>query len=147
MLEILKINRCVWTGSLEEHQQSAQSLWAGCEDAYPERLSHDEAEIYLLLDERKRAAFRILRDLAIRRDAQGVFFMAGDHLGMRIAPCGSVNGWRVLKDLCSDGIIEPQKKGVKRAKGQAGVAAYYRWRLPLPEKNGAETVAIPPASP
>lgn len=126
-MAILEVNRDVFTGLEADHMKSIQGLWEGCEKAYPGELTAGELAVYQRLQDHQRAVFRICRDLARRGNPAGEFFMAGDHLGRRVAP--RCNGWRELKRLSSLGVILPIKKGRRREAGVRGEAGRYRWLL------------------
>ena len=122
---ILEVNRDVYTGLEEDHMTSIKGLWAGCEKAYPGRLTPGELAVYQRLQDHQRAVFRICRDLASRGRPLGEFFMGGDELAHRV----SCNGWRELKKLGSLGVICLTKKGRNREEGVRGEAGRYRWEL------------------
>jgi hypothetical protein len=139
---ILEINRDVYTGPIEEHMKSFKDLWAGCETNYPSKLTPGEARAYESLSGRQKAVFRICRDFAMRGNPRGAFFMAGDELARRV----SCNGWRELKTFCALGILEPTKKGTKRAAGIRGTAGTYRWMAPQSNQPNAPVTAIEAAA-
>ena len=59
----------------------------------------------------------------------GLFFMSDDELGLRLA-IKSMEAHRILKGkLAKLGIIEVVKNGVRRAKGQRGIATIYQWNM------------------
>lgn len=104
--------------------------------SYPTELSPTESEILKTLHETERSAFRICRDLALR-DAQLIFFLAGDHLARRLAHPREVNGWRLLGSFVNLGIISLVERGHVRTKGQQSLASSYRWELPLFRQSAA----------
>ena len=139
---ILEVNRDVYTGPIEEHMKSIKALWDGCEANYPSKLKPGEARAYQGLSGPQKAVFRICRDLALRGKPSGTFFMAGDELKRRV----SCNGWRELKTFCGLGILEPTKKGTKRATGIRGTAGTYRWMAPQSNQPNAPVTAIEAAA-
>jgi len=106
----------------------------------PSELSPVEFGIYESLAEPENSAFRICRDLALRK-GDGQFYMPCDHLALRLASPGEVNGWRLLAAFQQLGIVELMEKGRARAKGQRSLATIYRWALPLLVSNA--TTAAP----
>jgi hypothetical protein len=58
-----------------------------------------------------------------------LFFMSDDELGLRLG-ISSIEAHRILKvRLTKLGIIEVVENGLKRAKGQRGIATTYRWNV------------------
>jgi hypothetical protein len=124
----------LYSGNEAEHRASLNALWAGLEEKYPSELSPVELGIYKYLAAPERSAFRICRDLALRKgDRQ--FYMPCDHLALRLAPRGEVNGWRLLAAFQELRIVELVEKGRAWAKGQRPLANIYHWALPLLVSN------------
>lgn len=124
----LDLNPDLYNAPMDTQMTALKISWKARLDAYPETLSKDEREAYEALDDDEKAAFRIMRDLALQQ--QGQFFLSTDELQRRL---GGNNGWRMRNNFAgSYRIIETVKPGVLRAKGVKGVAGYFRWRLPLP---------------
>jgi hypothetical protein len=111
-------------------------LWLGCEQAYLQELNQLERAVYDILEGVHEPVFRILRDLD-RHSDQNSFFMSCDELQRRVGL--GCNGWRELRFFRINGIIEMVTPGTRREKGSTGKAAYYRWKLKMPE---AEVTAI-----
>ncbi len=130
----LKMNAEVYHGTMEEHLASFKGLWDGCAEHYSSELSRPELEAYTALDRGERAAFRIMRDLAVASNGQ--FYMSCDQLQHRLG--NGCNGWRLLNRFSAGGygIIAQVKAGTRREKGVTGRAAYWRWVLPLPPAGG-----------
>ena len=60
-----------------------------------------------------------------------MFFMSADEMGMRLG-ISSIQGHRILKGkLTKLGIIEILENGVRRTKGQRGIATTYIWKVAL----------------
>jgi len=60
-----------------------------------------------------------------------MFFMSADEMGMRLG-ISSIQGHRILKGkLAKLGIIEVLEKGIRRTRGQRGIATTYRWNVAL----------------
>jgi hypothetical protein len=58
-----------------------------------------------------------------------LFFMSDDEMGLRLGVT-SIQAHRILKGkLAKLGIIEVVKNGVRRAKGQRGIATTYQWNV------------------
>ena len=58
-----------------------------------------------------------------------LFFMSADEMGLRLG-VPSIQAHCILKGkLAKLGIIEVVKNGVRRAKGQRGIATTYRWSV------------------
>lgn len=59
----------------------------------------------------------------------GLFFMSDDELGLRLA-IKSMEAHRILKGrLTKLGVIVVVENGIRRAKGQRGIATTYRWNV------------------
>jgi len=125
----LRIYGGLYQGDEVEHRGSFDSLWAGCEANYTVELSATEREVFDALLEPEKSAFRICRDLA-RGDPTLTFFLACDHLALRLAPPGHVSGWRLLRAFEALGILVVVAHGRRRTKGQKSFATRYRWALP-----------------
>lgn len=125
----LDLNPDVYIGPMETHMTELKNNWKARLDAYPQTLSNEEREAYEPLDDDEKAAFRIMRDLAMQQGGQ--FFLSTDELQRRL---GGNNGWRMRNNFAgSYRIIQMVQPGVLRAKGVRGVAGYFKWRLPLPQ--------------
>jgi hypothetical protein len=58
-----------------------------------------------------------------------LFFMSDDELGLRLA-IKSMEAHRILKGrLTKMGIIQVVENGIRRAKGQRGIATTYQWNV------------------
>ena len=91
-----------------------------------------EQKLILALSEREQWAYRILRDLAMRvsdESPERIFFMSADEMGMRLG-ISSIQGHRSLNGkLAKLGIIKVLKNGLRRSKGQRGIATTYIWNV------------------
>jgi len=95
-------------------------------------LPPDEQKLLQALTEPEQIAYRILRDLTERvtdDSPPGLFFMSDDELGLRLA-IKSMEAHRILKGrLTKLGVIVVVENGIRRAKGQRGIATTYRWNV------------------
>jgi len=140
----LKAYGGLYSGSESEQRTSFGSLRSGLEKGYLAELSKVELGIYRTLNEPECSAFRICRDLAqLNPDLK--FFLACDHLAIRLALPGGVNGWRLLETFKRLKIIEMVKRGSRRTKGHSAPATTYRWALPLSKALSGDLV-IPHAN-
>ena len=112
--------------------KEAKALLQGVSETYFGSLAQDEQKLILTLSEREQWAYRILRDLAMRvsdESPERIFFMSADEMGMRLG-ISSIQGHRILKGkLTKLGIIEVLENGVRRSRGQRGIATTYRWNV------------------
>ena len=112
--------------------KEAEALLKGVSETYFDSLPQDEQKLILALTEREQWAYRILRDLAIRVTDESparMFFMSADEMGMRLG-ISSIQGHRILKGkLAKLGIIEVVENGIRRTRGQRGIATTYRWNV------------------
>lgn len=122
---------------LETYQREVESMLTGCLRDYPQRLSEGERHAYAALGcQREQAAFRIAQSLSkCESDATvppPLFFLSCPNLADRLG-IFCMSAGLTLKHFEAMGIIKLEVPGVKRAKGQKGIAAVYRWMLPLPK--------------
>ena len=126
------VHSAIFNDSLADHMKEAKALLKGVSETYRGTLSPDEQSLLEALKEREQIAYRILRDLAIRVTDDSpvrLFFMSDDELGLRLA-IKSMEAHRILKArLAKLGIIEVVENGIRRAKGQRGIATTYRWNV------------------
>ena len=126
------VHSAIFNDSLGDHMKEAKALLKGVSETYRGTLSPDEQSLLEALKEREQIAYRILRDLAMRvtdDSPPGLFFMSDDELGLRLA-IKSMEAHRILKArLAKLGIIEVVENGIRRAKGQRGIATTYRWNV------------------
>lgn len=113
----------VWNDPKDEHLASFGKLWSGCESRYPSELNDGESAYYLEIDGPEKAAFRICRDLAAKKE--GVFFMPSDHMRWRIQG----DGWTILNRFQKHGVLKLVAPGQRREKGAHAKAATYQWML------------------
>ena len=122
----------IFNDSLSQHTKEAKALLKGVSETYLSSLPLDEQKLLQALTEREQIAYRILRDLAMRvtdDSPPGLFFMSDDELGLRLA-IRSMEAHRILKGrLTKLGIIEVVENGIRRAKGQRGIATTYQWNM------------------
>ena len=126
------MHKPIFHDSLSQHMKEAKALLRGVSETYLNDLPPDEQKLLQALTEREQIAYRILRDLAMRvTDDSPVrfFFMSDDELGLRLA-IKSMEAHRILKGrLTKLGIIEVVENGIRRAKGQRGIATIYQWNV------------------
>jgi VirE N-terminal domain len=119
------------------YQREVASLIEGCTQSYPKRLTEAERQAYAYLtDERDCAAFRIAQSLSKCESDKTLppplFALSCHHLGVRLGIMDTP-AWRILRGFEKAGIIKLECAGKKRARGQKGESAIYRWMLcPLP---------------
>ena len=117
---------------LRKFLQTGETRLEGVSETYFDSLPQDEQKLILALTEREQWAYRILRDLAIRVTDESparMFFMNADEMGMRLG-ISSIQGHRILKGkLAKHGIIEVVEKGIRRTRGQRGIATTYKWNV------------------
>jgi hypothetical protein len=118
----------IFRDSLEDHKAESRHVLEGCALSYPAELNERERQVYASLDEDTQTAFRICRSLANLEGQQGVFAMASGHMADRLDSFPAT-GERALGKLLAVGAVEVAQRGVKRQKGQQGVATRYRWLL------------------
>ena len=128
------VHRPIFRDPLSQHMKEAEALLKGVSETYFGSLPQDEQKLLLALTEREQWAYRILRDLAMRvsdESPERIFFMSADEMGMRLG-ISSIQGHRILKGkLTKLGIIEVLENGVRRTKGQRGIATTYIWKVDL----------------
>ena len=126
------LHRPIFHDSLSQHTKEAKALLKGVSETYFGAVPSGEQKLLQALTEREQIAYRILRDLAMRVTDDSpvrLFFMSDDELGLRLA-IKSMEAHRILKGrLTKLGIIEVLENGIKRAKGQRGIATTYRWNV------------------
>jgi hypothetical protein len=126
------VHKPIFHDSISQHTKEAKALLKGVSETYLSSLPLDEQKLLQALTEREQIAYRILRDLAIRVTDDSpvrLFFMSDDELGLRLA-IKSMEAHRILKArLAKLGIIEVVENGIRRAKGQRGIATTYRWNV------------------
>ena len=112
--------------------KEAKALLKGVSQTYWDTVPPDEQKLLQALTEREQNAYRILRDLAMRVTDDSpvrLFFMSADEMGLRLG-ISSMRAHRILKDkLAKPGIIQVLENGVRRAKGQRGIATTYQWNM------------------
>jgi hypothetical protein len=126
------VHRPIFHDPLAQHTKEAKALLKGVSETYWGTLPPDEQKLLQALTELEQIAYRILRDLAMRVTDDSpvrLFFMSDDELGLRLG-LTSMQAHRILKArLAKLGIIEVVLNGVRRAKGQRGIATTYRWNV------------------
>ena len=126
------VHKPIFNGSLSQHTKEAKALLKGVSETYRNTVPPEEQKLLQALTERERIAYRILRDLAMRVTDDSpvrLFFMSDDELGLRLA-IKSMEAHRILKGrLAKLGIIEVVLNGIRRGKGQQGIATTYRWNV------------------
>jgi len=122
-----------FTDPLEEHMKQATAHLAAIDDNYPAALSDVERQYFELYDERRQAAFRILRDLAQYEGhgapAAPLFAISQDHLALRIGEERGETARRILADFIRDQVIKVEVPGERRSAGNPGKTTIYRWLL------------------
>jgi hypothetical protein len=133
-------NSTCFEGTRSEHMKEAEAMLRGVVDTYASELSDVELQIYEVLRERDRDAFRIFRDLASRKEGSlpGIFFMAIGHLGDRLG-IKSMQAQRVMKRLLRLRLIALVERGTRRSAGVRGTAGCYQWLLPVPVQKGRDS--------
>jgi hypothetical protein len=126
------VHKPIFHDSLSQHMKEAKALLKGVSETYMRTLPLDEQKLLQVLAEREQIAYRILRDLAMRvtdDSPPGLFFMSDDEMGLRLG-LTSIQAHRILKArLAKLGIIEVVLNGIRRGKGQPGIATTYRWNV------------------
>ena len=126
------VHKPIFHDSLSQHMKEAKALLKGVSETYWGTLHPDEQKLLQALTEREQNAYRILRDLAMRVTDDSpvrLFFMSDDELGLRLA-IKSMEAHRILKGrLTKLGIIQVVENGIRRAKGQRGIATTYQWNV------------------
>lgn len=126
------VHKPIFHDSLSQHMKEAKALLRGVSETYWSALPPDEQKLLQALAEREQIAYRILRDLAMRVTDDSpvrLFFMSDDELGLRLG-LTSMQAHRILKSkLAKMGIIEVVLNGIRRGKGQRGIATTYRWNV------------------
>ena len=126
------VHRTIFNDSLSQHMKEAKALLKGVSETYLSSLPPNEQKLLKALTEREQIAYRILQDLAMRvtdDSLDRLFFMSDDEMGLRLG-ITSIEAHRILKArLAKLGIIEVVKNGVRRAKGQRGIATTYQWNV------------------
>jgi len=123
-----RLNAHIFTSSHAEHMTDLMNAIAGTKERYLADLPQDEAQLYSELPEDKRCAFRIGRDLAQR--GNGRFFITCADLAGRLGTT-DMTAWRILRWFVAHGVLLPLSPGKKRAHGQRGEAAEFKWFQPL----------------
>lgn len=122
-------NQVLWNDSEEQHMSEAKHHLTTLLDRYSDALPTHEAALYLELEAREKATFRIGRDLAsidFGEHGGTLFFLSCNNLGNRLG-LDSRQADRILNSLIGYGVIEIVKKGTQRATGKPGMATMYRW--------------------
>ncbi|MDX2079416.1 MAG: BT4734/BF3469 family protein [Terrimicrobiaceae bacterium] len=143
-----RFNEHLFEASLEQHMKEAKSMLRNVGASYPGMLSEHEREVYSVLNECNRAAFRICRDLAFR-SAEGelpppAFFLSHGSLAERLnrfkasGEPQSEYGGRALRLLTNYEIIRVTTVGKRRERGVLPEATRYEWLLAAPDANGVE---------
>ena len=126
------VHQSVFRDPLSQHMKEAEALLTGVSETYFDSLPQDEQKLIRAVTEREQWAYRILRDLAMRVTDESparMFFMSADEMGMRLG-ISSIQGHRILKGkLSKHGIIEVVEKGIRRTRGQRGIATTYKWNV------------------
>jgi hypothetical protein len=126
------VHKPIFHDSLSQHTKEAKALLKGVSETYLSSLPPNEQKLLQALTEREQIAYRILQDLAMRVTDDSLvrlFFMSDDEMGLRLGVT-SIQAHRILKGkLAKLGIIEVVKNGVRRAKGQRGIATTYQWNV------------------
>ena len=126
------VHRPIFRDPISQHMKEAEALLEGVSETYFGSLPQDEQKLLLALTEREQWAYRILRDLAMRvsdESPERIFFMSSDEMGMRLG-ISSIQGHRILKGkLAKLGIIEVVENGIRRTRGQRGIATTYKWNM------------------
>jgi len=115
-----------------EHLQEAEAMLAGVRTTFLSELPEAERALYLEMNPRTQASYRICRDLAAQASFKpGEFFMSAGDLAHRLG-VNPRQAHRVLMELCELGVLRIETLGTRRAKGIPGRATIYAWTLPLP---------------
>ena len=126
------VHKPIFHDPLSQHTKEAKALLRGVSETYWGALPPDEQKLLQALTEGEQIAYRILRDLTMRVTDDSplrLFFMSADEMGLRLG-ISSMQAHRILKDkLAKPGIIQVLENGVRRAKGQRGIATTYRWNV------------------
>ncbi len=126
------VHKPIFNDSLSQNMKEAEALLKGVSVTYLSSLPPDEQTLLQALTEREQIAYRILRDLAMRVTDDSplrLFFMSADEMGLRLG-LTSMQAHRILKArLAKLGIIEVVLNGIRRGKGQRGIATTYRWNV------------------
>ena len=126
-----RLNARSFNTTFEDHMKEVEQALTGSLQKYEAELPAAEAELYDLLPEAERDAYRIARDLAYRGKPVGQFFLSCGELGKRIGK-ESTPAQRILQRFeYSYGLIATVRKGTRRAIGQAGVATEFKWLLTM----------------
>jgi hypothetical protein len=131
-----------WRGDRETFAKSVQSVLEAIAKKYLTKLPTPERRVYeKLTDDTERAAFRICRDLALRRKrakdcGPGVFPMPFGELAVRLE-CSNKRAETILKARFRGKlrILRVEEAGMRRAKGQKGQGTRWRYLL-VPEGQG-----------
>jgi hypothetical protein len=125
-------HRDLFKDTPEEHYYEAQKMLEYVVETYRASLSEIEQNIYDALPDVEKDVFRILRDLALRREQKcGLFevFMSCKELGDRLQ-CDRKIAWRILRRFEDDyKLIKPIIKGKLWHPGEEPQAPVYRWLL------------------
>lgn len=102
-------------------------------ETYTESLNADERSVYAALSGHEQEAFRICRDLALRKEPHEplTFFLSFNHLADRLG-IFPMQGQRIMRQLETYGLIKLLKRGTKRAAGIRGEAGSYLWLISNP---------------
>ena len=126
------VHKPIFHDSLANHMKEAKALLKGVSETYMRTLPPDEQKLLQVLAEGEQIACRILRDLAMRVTDDSplrLFFMSADEIGLRLG-ISSMQAHRILKGkLAKMGIIKVVENGIRRAKGQRGIATTYQWNM------------------
>lgn len=126
------VHRPIFKDPLSQHMKEAEALLKGVSETYLSSFPPDEQTLLQALAEREQIAYRILRDLAMRVTDDSplrLFFMSADEMGLRLG-ISSMQAHRILKSkLAKMGIIKVVENGIRRAKGQRGIATIYQWNM------------------
>jgi hypothetical protein len=135
VLHYYMINSALFKDSFANHLKEAKAMFQGVSETYMNELSPDERGFYLMLDNRKRDAFRICRDLALYPKPSGKsplsFHLGSGHLAIRLGEnTKDMEAYRILEEFCGAGVLEQLEKGKAWKKDEEPVASRYKWLLP-----------------
>lgn len=124
-------NRGLFNDSKAQHMKEARAMLKGVADSYRKELNQGEQVVYLALKPPQREAFRICRDLALRKDENspdGRFFMSCNELASRLGK-HPPQAYRLLGEFMSVGLLGLITKGQKRKPGMRAMASEFEWKL------------------
>jgi hypothetical protein len=113
---------------MDQHMAETQAMILNLEKTFFDELVDQEKRIYERLPHEVKPAFRILRDLAMRDDCDGTFFMDYRQLQNRLGLEHPPQAQRLLKDkLVRWGIVQQVDCGSARKAGERGRASTWKW--------------------